>query len=143
MSDEEVDKESLAPGKITLSDFNITDEYDTVLPEDPMKAAAEKILELKKGIVFVMEEKGPTGIIGGEEILKAISEGKGPDTPCSEVASANLLEVHYSISMTELIPLLIRERPRAVVVRGEEGEFKGFFSPRDYVEALKKAGLIP
>ena len=143
MSSEEKDEEKVSVERLSLKDFNISDEYDTVTAEDPLKEAAGKLITLKNGVVFVMSGDVPVGIIAGEEVIAAVSDGKGPETPCREVASTRILKISYDIKMTELIPLLVKERPRAIAVMDENEHFKGYFSPKDSTEALKKAGIIP
>lgn len=143
MSTEEKDEEKVTVEKLSLKDFNISDEYDTVAAEDPLREAASKLLALKNGVVFVVKEDRPVGIIAGEEIIAAVGDGRGPETPCGEVASTRILKISCDVKMSELIPLLVKERPRAIAVMDESDHFMGYFSPRDYTEALKRAGIIP
>lgn len=143
MTGEEKNEEKVSVEKLTLRDFNISDEYDTVTADEPLKDAAGKILAMKSGVVFVMMEDEPVGIIAGEEVIAAVREGKGPETPCGEVASRNILKISCDIKMSELIPILLKEKPRAIAVMDEKEHFIGYFSPRDYTEALKRTGIIP
>jgi hypothetical protein len=51
------------------------------------------------------------------------------------------MEIGMSDPITDVIHRITKFAPYAIVVKDTDGVFKGYFSPNDYREALKRIGL--
>jgi hypothetical protein len=50
----------------------------------------------------------------------------------------DIMEVDYNALLDKVVPKVTERDPYAVVVTDKDGTFKGYFSPKDYQEALAR-----
>ena len=130
--------------KMSIRDFTITDEFISVEMGMSCKDLAKKLMEVPRGAIFLVNESDvPVGAVTAREFLVAIV--KGVDLLSSsgeEIMNTNIMEIGVEDPISEVLLKISKYAPYAVVVKDKEGSFLGYFSPKDYHEALHKTGVI-
>jgi CBS-domain-containing membrane protein len=132
------------PDRITIGEFNVMDEFLTVEKGISCQELAKRLLEMPRGAVFLLNEQNvPVGAVTARELLLATVRGadlltlKGED-----VMNTKIMEVSLDDKLSEVFPKITTFAPYAVIVKDRDGKFVGYFSPKDYHEALQKAGVL-
>ncbi len=129
---------------MSIRDFTITDEFVSLSKDTSCKDLAKKLLEVPRGAIFLVNESNvPVGAVTAREFL--ISTVKGVDllnSPGEEIMNTNIMEIGVDDPISEVLLKISKYAPYAVVVKDNEGSFLGYFSPKDYHEALHKTGVI-
>jgi len=139
-----VKKKSVDKGDLRVSDLTITDEFKTIVNSADGRAAAEELMKIPRGIVLVVDEASkPCGVITAREFLTKIVEGGNPtEMSVNNLMNTDIMEIKYSALLDSVVPKVTERDPYAVVVTDKEGNLKGYFSPKDYQEALAKINYI-
>lgn len=128
-------------GKLKVKDFVITDEFDTVKAGASVRDTVRKLLEMKRGVVLVKSEDDDVlGVVTERKILKGILD-KNEDPMAldiTKVMDTNIMYVRESDELEAALLDIKKNRPAAVIVNDQDGKFKGYFSPIDYIEAEGK-----
>ena len=129
---------------ICVRDFTITDEFVYVNQSVACGDLAKELMGVPRGVVFVFNDDGtPVGAVTAREFLVAIMEKKNLlDMTAGDVMNTNIMEVGIEDNITEVVLRISKHTPYAVVVKDTDGVFMGYFSPKDYQEALKKTGAV-
>ena len=129
------------PGKLKVKDFVITDEFDTVKAGASVRDTVRKLLDMKRGVVLVKsEDDNVLGVVTERKILKGIMDQNGdPMTlDITKVMDTNIMYVREGDELETALQDIKKNRPAAVIVNDQDGKFKGYFSPIDYIEAEGK-----
>ncbi len=131
-------------GDLRVSDLTITDEFKTIVDTSDGRAAAEELMKIPRGIVLVVDEENkPCGVITAREFLTMIVKGDNPTAmSVNSLMNTDIMEIKYSALLDNVVPKVTERDPYAVVVTDKEGNLKGYFSPKDYQEALAKINYI-
>lgn len=131
--------------KLRVSDLIITDEFTVVPITATGKTAAEKLMEIPRGVVIVVnEDKKAEGVITAREFLKCIVEGNNPvKLGVTRLMNKDIMEIKYHTALDNVVPKVRERDPYAVIVVDKEGKLKGYFSPKDYQEALARINYVP
>ena len=123
-----------------VSDLEITDEFRTVPNTATGKMAAEMLMKIPHGIVLVInEDNKPEGVITAREFLTKIISGENPvNLNVAALMNTDIMEIKYNALLDIIVPKVTEKDPYAVIVTDKKGEFKGYFSPKDYQEALAR-----
>ena len=57
-------------------------------------------------------------------------------------ATTNEMEIDIDDALSEVVLKISKYTPYAVAVRDTDGKFMGYFSPKDYQQALKRTGVL-
>lgn len=127
-----------------VSDLIITDEFKTLSINSRGKEAAEELMGIPRGVVLVINEsQEPKGVITAREFLKKIVEGVNPvEVDVGALMNTDILPIKISAKLDDVVPEVTKRDPYAVVVIDDDGKFKGYFSPKDYQEALARINYI-
>ena len=127
-------------GRLKVSDLTITDEFRTVSKEANGKEAAQMLMKIPHGIVLVVGNNNkPEGVITAREFLSKIIDGENPGSlNAAALMNTDIMEIKYNALLNKVVPKVTENDPYAVIVTDKNGEFKGYFSPKDYQEALAK-----
>lgn len=130
--------------KMSIKDFTITDEFISVDKEMSCKDLAKKLMEVPRGAIFLLNEsKVPIGAVTAREFLVAIvKEVDLLSATGGDIMNTNIMEIGVNDPISEVLLKISKYAPYAVVVKDENGVFLGYFSPKDYHEALHKTGVI-
>jgi len=128
---------------LTIKNFTITDEFISIPREMPCKDLAKKLMEVPKGVIFAMDpDQTPVGAITAREFLIATMDGRNlQDLKAEDIMNTNIMEIGTEDTISEVIHKISKYAPYAIAVKDGAGHFKGYFSPNDYREALKRMGL--
>ncbi|MDG6223890.1 MAG: CBS domain-containing protein [Candidatus Thermoplasmatota archaeon] len=127
---------------LTIKNFTITDEFISVMRDLPCRDLAKKLMEVPKGVIFALEDETPVGAITAREFLIATMNGDNLQEMVTEdIMNTNIMEIGMDDNISEVIQKISKFAPYAIVVKDSEGAFRGYFSPNDYREALKRLGL--
>ncbi|MGQ9582306.1 MAG: CBS domain-containing protein [Thermoplasmatota archaeon] len=128
--------------KLRVSDFVITDEFDTVAQGTSVRDTVRKLLDMRRGVVLVKDGDRVLGVVTERKILKGIVEQGPPGDPLamdiSRVMDTHIMYVKETDELELALEDIKKSRPAAVIVSDAEGRFKGYFSPIDYIEAEGK-----
>lgn len=129
---------------LRVSDLDITDEFKTISNKANGKGAAEVLMNIPHGIVFVVgTDNRPEGVITAREFLTKIIAGEDPvNINVSSLMNKDIMEIKYNALLDVIVPKVTEHDPYAVIVTDENGDFKGYFSPKDYQEALARINYL-
>ncbi len=129
-----------AEDNLRVSDLTITDEFRTIPKTADGKAAAQMLMKIPHGIVLVVNNSNkPEGVITAREFLTKIISGENPGSlNAASLMNTDIMEIKYNALLNKVVPKVTENDPYAVIVTDKKGEFKGYFSPKDYQEALAK-----
>jgi Mg/Co/Ni transporter MgtE len=130
--------------KMSIREFDITDEFISVEKNLSCKDLAKKLLEVPRGAIFLLDENGtPVGAVTAREFLIASAKGlEIQDKTGEDLMNTNIMEIGVDDNISEVLLKISKYAPYAVVVKDTDGKFLGYFSPKDYHEALQKTGVI-
>ncbi len=130
--------------KMSIKEFDITDEFTAVKKATTCKDLAKKLLEVPRGAIFLLDENNtPVGAVTAREFLIAIAKGIDlQDKAAEDLMNTNIMEITANDNISEVLLKISKYAPYAVVVKDDSGKFLGYFSPKDYHEALQKTGVI-
>jgi predicted transcriptional regulator len=130
--------------KMSIREFDITDEFISVEKNLSCKDLAKKLLEVPRGAIFLLDENGtPVGAVTAREFLIASAKGlEILDKTGEDLMNTNIMEIGVDDNISEVLLKISKYAPYAVVVKDTDGKFLGYFSPKDYHEALQKTGVI-
>ncbi len=122
----------------------MTPNPEVVTPDQPIQEAARRMLDADTGALPVGEDQRLIGMVTDRDItVRAVAEGRGPETPVREVMSEKLLfawddqdvdEVAMQMSDAQVrrMPILSRQEERLVgmvsigdLVQANQGEAAG------------------
>lgn len=129
---------------MSIRDFTITDEFVSVQKTTACKDLAKKLLEVPRGAIFLVDPDGiPVGAVTAREFLISIAKGSNlQECAAEDLMNTNIMEIGVDDSISEVLLKISKYAPYAVVVKDNNGKFLGYFSPKDYHEALQKTGVI-
>lgn len=122
-----------------VSDLQIKDEHKTISSDTTLDKAAKKILDLERGVLVVLENENPLGILTDSHILKALSKSLDCRSEiCRDHLDADFISVKLDddIKNLSMRVKLNKRKTSAVIVVNDSNAFVGYFSPNDYREAL-------
>lgn len=130
--------------ELRVSDLEITDEFKTISSGEDGRAAAEMLMKIPHGIVLVVgTENKPEGVITAREFLTKIIDGVNPvDLNVGAIMNKDIMEIKYNALLDLIVPKVTEKDPYAVIVTDNSGSFKGYFSPKDYQEALTRINYL-
>lgn len=130
--------------ELRVSDLEITDEFKTISSGENGQAAAEMLMKIPHGIVLVVgTENKPEGVITAREFLTKIIDGVNPvDLSVGAIMNKDIMEIKYNALLDLVVPKVTEKDPYAVIVTDNSGSFKGYFSPKDYQEALTRINYL-
>jgi len=126
--------------QMRVKDLVITDEFKKISQEASGKDAAAQLMAIPRGVVLATDETNRVkGVLTAREFLKSIVEGLNPtDSPVTKMMNTDVMEIKYDSLLDDVVPEVTKRDPYAVVVTDADGNFKGYFSPKDYQEALAR-----
>jgi CBS-domain-containing membrane protein len=127
--------------KLQVKDLDVTDEFKSVLVSNSGKDAAEKLMEIPRGVVLVVDDKNKVkGVLTAREFLVSIVKGNEiTKLKVADFMNTDVFEIGLEDFLDDVVPKVTQRDPYAVVVvDSTDGTLKGYFSPKDYQEALAK-----
>lgn len=99
-------------------------DVETVTPDQPIREAAQFMLRADTGVLPVTEEGGAlAGMITDRDIaVRAVAEGRGPDTPVRDAMTDEVLSVYDDQDVEEAAMLMSDRQVRRLAVKSREGD---------------------
>ena len=126
-----------------INEMNITDEFFMVSTSSKGSVVAQSLQKLSEGgVVLVTKSKNEViGYITKRELVDAVAVGFNPaEMLASQLMNTDFMEVMEDDTVGNLIPLISRRYPNAIVVINYNLKCVGFFSKNDYKDALAALG---
>jgi CBS domain-containing protein len=131
-----VDAFTSDPRTLRLKDCVISDEYQIIDASEDLKGAIGTLLSMNYGVLLVKDGKDIKGVVTERKILKKIADAKDPLTlKVKDLMDTKILKIDGNEKLPKALDQIAEGKPAAVIVVGKDGEFKGYFSPIDYLQA--------
>ena len=127
-----------------LGDLDLDDEHVTIGLEDSLEEAAHRLIDVPGGVLVVLDDESqPRGLIRPDHLLREVLRGTDLKTAvCRDVMLSDVLRVPVSTALDEVVELIDRRQPGAVVGVADDGSFLGWFSPADLAAARTKVKVL-
>ena len=127
-----------------LGDLDLDDEHVTIGLEDSLEEAAHRLIDVPGGVLVVLDDGSqPRGLIRPDHLLREVLRGTDLKTAvCRDVMLSDVLRVPVSTALDEVVELIDRRQPGAVVGVADDGAFVGWFSPADLAAARTKVKVL-
>ena len=126
------------PRQLRIKDFVITDEFEIVDGDIGIKDAILKLLDMSRGVLLVKEGDKVKGVVTERKILRKVAEAQEPmGLKVSDIMDTHILRIQYGQKVVKALEDIEREKPAAVIVVDKKDDFKGYFSPMDFIQAEK------
>lgn len=91
-------------------------------PETTLKEAAKVMGEMNIGSLIIVENDRILGIITSTDVMKAVGEGKDPDsTFVRDIMSKNVITIHANEALSKAVELIVKHKiKRLPVMIGEK-----------------------
>ena len=96
---------------------------EIVTPEQPIQEAARRMLEADTGVIPIAEGERLIGMVTDRDIaVRAVAEGRGPDTPVREVMSERPLFAWDDQDVDDVATQMSEAQVRRMPVLSRDGE---------------------
>jgi CBS domain-containing protein len=101
----------------------MSQELETVTPEQPIREAAQFMLRADVGVLPVVSGESLSGLITDRDIaVRAVAEGMGPDTPVSQVMTGEVLSVYDDQDIEDAALMMSDRQVRRLPVMSRDGD---------------------
>ncbi len=102
---------------VLVSDLVLTDEHETVGLDESISSAAEKLLDLGRGVLVVVGDGNKVkGIVTPNQVLAAVAAGADTAAEtCGDHMDADVMEVGLDDNVDDIIETMNERKPHAVV----------------------------
>jgi CBS domain-containing protein len=113
---------------------------DFCKPEDNLKTAADRMRDHNVGILPVMEEGKPVGMITDRDIIiRAIAEGRDPfNTRVSDIMTHDAFFCIEDMEVEEAAKIMEYKKVRRLLVKNSEHQVSGVLSLGDIAMSMTK-----
>ena len=110
----------------------MTTEVETISADQTAREAANFMLRADAGSIPVCEGDRVIGIITDRDIaVRGVAEGRGPDTPVSELMSDGIICAHEDEDVTQVAQRMSEEQVRRIPVLDSDEKLVGIVSLGD------------
>ncbi len=110
----------------------MTRDPEIVAPDQPIQQAAQFMLKSDAGVMPVGEGDRLVGILTDRDIaVRAVAQGRGPDTPVREVMSEDLLYCYEDDELEEVAMKMSDSQVRRMPVLSRDDQLVGIVSLGD------------
>ena len=96
---------------------------ETVTPDQPIQDAARFMLRADTGVLPVVQDQALRGMITDRDIaVRAVAEGRGPDTPIRDVMTDEALCVYEDQDLEEAARIMGDNQVRRLAVKRREDD---------------------
>lgn len=101
----------------------MSQDVETVSPEAPIREAAQFMLRTDTGVLPVCDNGNLAGMITDRDIaVRAVAEGRGPDTPVRDAMSDEVLFVYEDQDVEDAAMLMSDRQVRRLAVKSREDD---------------------
>jgi CBS domain-containing protein len=107
-------------------------EVRSITPDTSVQHAARLMREEDVGSLPVVEGERVIGVVTDRDIaVRAVADGKGPETTVAEVASRDVVSVRPEQDLDEALGLMAQHQVRRLPVVEQDGRLVGIFAQAD------------
>lgn len=111
-------------------------------PEETIGAVAGRMRQLDAGVIPLAENDKLVGVITDRDIaIRAVAEGKGPDTPAREAMSREVLYCHDDDAVDAIAVNMAEQKVRRMPVVDRDKRLVGIVSLGDLAQADGNASM--
>lgn len=112
-------------------------------PEDSIRDIAQKMRQLDCGVVPIGENDRLVGVVTDRDIaVRAVAEGRGPDTPAREVMSQEILYCYDDQDLEEVTGDMSEMKVRRMPVVDRDKRLVGIISLGDMAHADGRTSMF-
>lgn len=101
----------------------MSSDVETVTPDQPIQEAARFMLRADTGVLPVVQDQVLRGMITDRDIaVRAIAQGRGPDTPISDVMTDEAVCVYEDQDLDEAARIMGEHQVRRLAVKSRDGD---------------------
>ena len=101
----------------------MTADVETVTPDQPIREAAQFMLRADTGVLPVCDGGQLAGMITDRDIaVRAVAEGRGPDTPVRDAMTDDVLFVYDDQDIEDAAILMSDRQVRRLAVKSREAD---------------------
>jgi CBS domain-containing protein len=101
----------------------MTADVEVVTPDQPIREAAQFMLRADTGVLPVCDSDNLIGMITDRDIaVRAVAEGRGPDTPVRDAMTDDILFVYEDQDVEDAAMLMSDRQVRRLAVKSREGD---------------------
>ena len=101
----------------------MSSDVQTVTPDQPIREAARFMLDVDTGVLPVVQQEALLGMITDRDIaVRAVAEGRGPDTPVRDVMTDEALSVYDDQDVEEAAMMMSDRQVRRLAVKSRDGD---------------------
>jgi tetratricopeptide (TPR) repeat protein len=122
--------------------MDVYDEFALIGPEESGAAVAQNLRKMGGGAILVAgPDKRVMGSITWKDILGVVAQGGSPaQMQAQQIMSQQIAEINSDETLGDVIPRIAETYASAFVVTDYQGGCVGYFSPKDYRDALAQLG---
>ncbi|MDQ3140071.1 MAG: CBS domain-containing protein [Pseudomonadota bacterium] len=110
----------------------MTTEVEIVAPDQTIRDAAKLMLSADAGSMPICDGKRLLGMVTDRDIaIRAVAEGRGPDTPVTDIMTDNLLYCYDDQDVTEVARQMSEQQVRRLPVVDRNKDLVGIVSLGD------------
>jgi CBS domain-containing protein len=115
----------------------MSQDVQTISPEQPIREAAQFMLSTDVGALPVVAGNALAGMITDRDIaVRAVAEGRGPDTPVGEVMTGEVIAVFEDQAIEDAATMMSERQVRRLPVTSRDGgQLIGVISLADISQA--------
>lgn len=125
-----------------VGDMDIKDEFALLGADKTGASAAQSLTHMGGGAILVAgPDRRVLGSITWKDIVGAVGKGGNPaDMTLTDLMNTQIAEINADEQLGDIIPRIAETYASAYVVTDYEGTCVGYFSPKDYRDALAQLG---
>lgn len=101
----------------------MSSDVETVTPDQPIQEAARFMLRADTGVLPVVQDEVLRGMITDRDIaVRAIAQGRGPDTPISDVMTDEAVCVYDDQDLDEAARIMGDHQVRRLAVKSRDSD---------------------
>ncbi len=130
-----------------INELDIKDEFLLAESTDGLDKISRMLQELDMqsgdgGAILITQNNEVIGFVTDNEIVDLVAEGKDPaELHASDIMNTDYVEVLEYETLRDIIPIIKKQFPNAIVVINDDRQCVGLFSKNDYEEALARVGV--
>jgi CBS domain-containing protein len=114
----------------------MTSNPTAITPDTTVQEAARLMKSEDVGALPLVEDGRLTAVVTDRDLaIRALAEGRGPETPVSEIASQDLVTVDPQQGLDEAARLMAGHQVRRLPVVEEDGRLVGMLAQADLAQA--------
>jgi CBS domain-containing protein len=121
----------------------MSSEVHTIRPDASIEEAAQEMRDGDFGLLPVANNGQLLGVITDRDIaVRAVAEGKDPDTPIQEVMSAGVISAHEDDSVEEAARIMSEHQIRRLPIVDDKEHLVGIVSLGDFAVDASDIGPV-